>query len=134
MLKALSFGLGVGAAVQAWRAWPAQSLVTADSLALVFCVGLVASYFAGKLAGRGRSVSATATATAVSTAQANQSVQVAFIVPGQGPGAVPGGVQVPTEAAQWFDSTSTRPQLTADDLDGMDLGDLLEEHSEGHES
>lgn len=127
MLRALAFGFAVGAAVQAWRAWPPGSMVTADSLAVVFCAGLVAAYFAGKRAARGLGPVAVATASASAESHATNSVQLAVIVPGHGPNTVPNGVQVPTEAAQWFASTSTVPELTADALDGMDLAELLDE-------
>lgn len=128
MLKALAFGLGVGAGVQAWRNWPANSLVTADSLAVVFCVGLVAAYFAGRARSRGHvSASATATAAAVSTsaAQATNSLNV-FIAPGMGAGSTPTVVSVPTEDAPWMTAPDTTPQLTVDQLEGMDLEDLAD--------
>lgn len=131
MLKALTFGFGVGAAVQAWRNWPATALVTADSLALVFCAGLVAAYFAGRRTSRGTSsASATATAVAASdaTATASNQVNVAFFVPGAGAGSQTGGVSVPSDAAPWIASSTTTPQLTADHLEGMDLAEVLDSH------
>lgn len=126
MLKALAFGLGVGAGVQAWRNWPSTSLVTADAMAVVFVVGLLSAYFAGRFRGRGN-VSATATATAVAEAVATNTVNLAVVVPGGGAGAAASPFSVPSDAAPWIASTTTTPQLTGDQLEGMDLDELLDE-------
>src|SRR5690349_16630038 len=100
MLQGLMFGLGVGAGIQAWRNWPPQANVSADTLAVVFCGGLVVAYFAGRFASRGRaSAVATATATATADSVASSNVNVAFFVPGHGAGSATGGVAVPTDAA-----------------------------------
>ena len=134
MLKALSFGLGLGAGVQAWRNWPATALVSGDALAVVFCVGLVAAYFAGRWSSRHRGASATAVAvsssesSAAAVSSASQHVNVAFVLPGAGAGQHAGGVAIPSESAPWIGSSSTAPALTSDHLEGFDLADILDSH------
>ena len=102
MVQALWFGLGVGAAVQAWRQWPPDGPVTADGVAVVFVVGLVCAYLAGRTR-RGASATATATATATADASASaQSLQVVQVV-------VPDGRSVSDRidsapAMPWWDS------------------------------
>lgn len=129
MLTGLAFGLGVGAAIQAWRNWPATANVTADSLALVFCLGMIAAYFAGRARGRGTS-SATASATAVagSSSVASNSVNVAVVVPGAGAGSHAAHA-FPTDTAPWLTGT-TRLELDSDSLEGMDLSEFVERDTE----
>lgn len=122
MLGLLALGLGIGAGVQAWRGWPPTSPATPESLWLVFAVGLVAAYYAGR-----RRRGGTAVATAVASASASNSVQVAVIVPGQGASTSHLGASVPTASAPWLESTSTVPELTADSLEGMDLSDVVQD-------
>lgn len=121
MLKALMFGLGAGAAVQAWRAWPATSVVQGDSLALVFVLGLVVAFFAGK-SRRPSGAVAVASAEATATAVNSNTVQL-LIAPGHG--ASPAGVRVPTETAPWIEGPRS-PELDVSSLEGMDLSEVLE--------
>lgn len=134
MFKALAFGLGVGAAIQAWRNWPATALVTADSLAFVFCLGLVAAYLGGRWSSRGSggaTAVAVASAEAASTSVASNNVNVAFVMPGHGAGSASSGVTVPTDSAPWI-ASSTRPQLTSNDLEGFDPDELRDLLPDGH--
>jgi hypothetical protein len=125
MLKAIAFGLAVGAGVQAWRAFPPSSPVTGDSVALVFVVGVVCAFLGGLWHGRGRhNVSAHAHAEAHAIA-ANQ-VNLAVVVPGAGAGASVSPYAVPTDAAPWIASSSTVPALDGDQLEGFDLSEILE--------
>jgi hypothetical protein len=126
VLRAIAFGLAVGAAIQAFRQWPADGPVTVDAAVAVFLVGLLAAYFGGR-ARRGSAATATATAVSISeanaNAQAHQSVQVAVVLPGAG--ASPHGIAVPGEgehAPLWW--STPRGHLEVDQLDGMDAADL----------
>lgn len=131
MLKFLSLGLGVGAAIQAFRNFPPDGPLTPDMAYLLFGIGLLSAYYGGKWRGRGRYNLATATASAAArsdaAATASNQVNVAVIVPGQGAGSR--GVTVPSESAQWFDGQ--RAQITSDELDGMTASDLGIEDSYG---
>ncbi|MCW2787151.1 MAG: hypothetical protein JWP74_3668 [Marmoricola sp.] len=127
MLKAIAFGLGCGAGVEAWKNFPPDGPVTTRPLALVFIVGLLCAYLGGRWHGRGH-VSASATAVAVANASATAQQAVNLVVM-TGGGAAPGrGVQVPSEAVSWFEGE--RVQVTEADLDGMDLSELLSESPE----
>lgn len=135
MLQALAFGLGFGAAFQAWRNYPADGPVTASAAAVCIGLGVLCAYLGGRWHGRGRgSAHATATATASAQAAASNTVQVAVIVPGHGPsenrGVSDGGVQIPTERAPWLAGTHVRPEITADDLEGMELADIFQAETE----
>lgn len=130
MLYVIVLGLAGGAAVQAWRAWPAQSVVGPEPLAVVFCAGLVLAYYAGRRSMRGRG-NATATAIASSTADAvaTNSTQInlaVFATADDSDRAAYGGVRVPTSAAPWMSSAPTAPRIELDQLEGQDLDDLLD--------
>jgi len=131
MLRAIAFGLAVGAGVQAWRNFPPDGPVTASSGILVSILGVLFAFLGGLWASRGRSsATATAVASAEATATANaaQTVNVAVFTTGQGAGAAssaPVGVRLPADDAAWFGEQ--RPQLEAGQLDGMDLRDLYDD-------
>lgn len=132
MLKLLAFGAGTGAGFQAWRNFPPDGPVTGDSLALVFGLGIVAAFLGGLWRGRGRSsstafASASANAAAASEATATQTVNLAVVVPGAGARAA--GVSHPGEGVPWL-GTERPPVASLDDLDGQDIGELLEVHSQ----
>lgn len=128
MLNALAFGLGFGAAVQAWRSWPPQAPVTADSLALVFCLGLVAAWLGGRSR---RGAAAVAVATADATAVATNTVQVAFFAPGSREDMTTGsGLRVPSEAAPWMGTRSDDPGALLASLDQEEVRSILEESGE----
>lgn len=129
MLKAIAFGLAAGAGLQAWRAYPPSSPLTGDSLAVVFAVGVLCAYLGGRWHGRGRT-SAVAVAQAEATAVASNHVNVAVVVPGAGAGASVSPYAVPTESAPWVTTPISIPELTADQLEGMDLSELVEEHEQ----
>lgn len=129
MVKALAFGLGVGAGIQAWRAFPPSLPVTADAAAVVFIVGLVCAYIGGRSRrGSGATATATATAIAESTATATQSINLVFPA-GHGAGSVT-GVRLPSEAAPWMVGAEDHRQLDVSELEGMDLTEFLEEQPE----
>lgn len=126
MLRLIALGLAFGAGFQAWRNFPADGPLTADSAALVFGVGVLCAFFGGYfLTRRGGGASATAVATAVATsdatAQATNSINL-VVMTGQGAGASP-GVSVPDPVSvSWY---CDRPALpTIDDLDGFDMSDF----------
>lgn len=126
-MQALAFGLGCGAAIQAWRAFPESAPVTGDAVAVVFCAGLVVAFLGGLWHGRGNRgahATATASASAVAASSAVNTVQVAVVVPGQG--AASQGVGVPTSSAPWLLGVEDRREITADDVEGMDLSELFE--------
>lgn len=132
MLKALAFGVATGAAIQAWRNFPPDGPATQQTVASVVILGVLCAYLAGRWHGRGRSsasATATATATAVasSVAQAHQTVNVAVVMPGGG--ARPMGVTSPGGAMPWLDDAPRR-EVTADDLDGLDMAEFLDTESE----
>jgi hypothetical protein len=69
MLRLIAFALGVGASIQAFRNLPPDGLVTYDSAAVVFVVGMLCAFAGGFFMGRPwRSACATASATAVAAA------------------------------------------------------------------
>lgn len=125
MFKALAFGLGVGAAVQAFRNFPPDGPMQADSVAVVFLAGMVAAFFGGISR---RSVSATAVAAASAEASASaaatNTVNVAVVIPGRG---ATSGVTVPGEAGVSWQG-ERRAVASVDDLDGADLSELLDLH------
>lgn len=129
MLKFFAFGAGTGAGIQAWRNFPADGPVTAAPLAVVFALGIVGAFLGGLWLHRGRGHSASAFASAHASAEAssvssaNQSIQLAVILPGSGAGATAAG-RIPSEAAPWL-TGADRLQVTADDLDGIDLSELV---------
>jgi len=128
VFKFLALGLGVGVGVQSWRNFPADGPLSPDSAAFVCIVGLVLAYLAGRWRGRGgayASASASAVAVAESVASASNTVNLAVVV---GEGARPSGVSQPSESAPWFvQGAPERRQVTADELDGMDVAELLTE-------
>ena len=129
MFKFLALGLGVGVGVQSWRNFPADGPLSPDSAAFVFIVGLVFAYLAGRWRGRGgayASASASAVAVAESVASASNSLNLSLVMLGEG--ARPSGVSQPSESAPWFvQGAPERRQVTADELDGMDVAELLTE-------
>lgn len=123
MLRALAFGFGVGAAVQGFRQWPADGPVTMSSAVVVFLLGLVVAYFGGaRRRGGGASAVAVAAAAAEANASAVQSVTLVVQQPGN---AAVGGIRVPDETVAWFGGE--RAAITADDLDGLDIAEVIEE-------
>lgn len=130
MFKAIAFGLGVGAGIQAWRNFPPDGPVTASSLALVFAVGILCAFFGGLWSSRGRGgahAMASASAEAVASAVNSNTVQLAVVMPGAGARA--SGVSLPSDQAPWMVGASERPQITLDDLDGLDPAELFETDS-----
>lgn len=124
-MRAVAFGLAVGAGIQAWRQWPADGPVTATAVFVVFVVGLVCAFLGGLWGGRGRAASATAVAVASADATAVASggaatVNLYVASPAAEP-VRPVGVQVPSESVAWLEGP--RPSIEADDLDGFDLLD-----------
>lgn len=132
MFYVIVFGLSFGAGFQAWRTYPPQEPVTAQSLYVVMIAAVVCSYLAGRLTRRFSGARATATATATADASATSSatnqVQVNLLVPGAA--AAQGGIRTPSDSAPWFSGVPVRHELTESDLDGMDLADFAEEHRE----
>lgn len=132
-MKVLLFGLAAGAAVQAWRNFPADGPLTATSAMLLAGIAVLAAY----LVGRGRRLRfgavavATAEANAEAHAVASNQVNVAVVVPGGG--ARPSGVTVPdADHTAWIEGPRHVAEL--DDLDGMDLSELVERHDYDYES
>lgn len=135
MFKAIGFGIAFGAGFQALRNYPPSGPMTQDSLWVILTVAVVLAYLGGRWHGRGNvsaHATATATATATSDAVASNHVQVAVIVPGQGAGQHRAGTLIPTDAAPWF-TGQDRPEITANDLDGMDLSDFSSDHARDYE-
>jgi hypothetical protein len=126
-MKVLAFGLGLGAGIQAFRAWPPDAPVGMESAVVCFIVGLIAAYVAGRAR---RPAGGIAVATAEATATASNTVQLAVVVPGQGAGQVGahGGISVPTESAPWLGAVHSAPSL--DQLDGADMRDVMEQLGE----
>lgn len=122
MLKAIAFGLAVGAGVQGFRNWPADGPVTTDTAVWLFIGGLCAAYLGGR-ARRGPTATANASAHAEATAVASNTVNV-FTVAAAGPSTVPGGVLIPSEHAPWMGEA--RPALTLDQVDGMEVSEILD--------
>lgn len=128
MTRAIAFALALAAGVQAWRNFPADGPVSMDSAVFVSLVGIVCAYLAGRWDARGRGSAtavavASAEATAVAAVESSNTVNVAVVMPGAGAGS---SSRLP-EVLPWQES---RPALTADQLDGMDLSDLLEDSEE----
>lgn len=127
MLQALAFGLGVGAAIQAWRNFPPDTTVNADTLAWLFVIGLAVAWLSGRWSSHGKAsawASAHAEASATSASTSAVHVQLLNVVPGQG--ARPDSLRVPSETVAWLDGD--RPAITQDDLEGCDLSELGIEH------
>lgn len=126
-MKVLAFGLCAGAGFQAWRNIPPDGPGSTDAAFLVLLVAVLAAFAAGYTLGRPyRGASATATAVAAAEASsAAQSVVNLVVMPGQGAGDAPMPVCVPTEALPWMGAQ--RVQVSADDLDGLDVAELLSE-------
>lgn len=120
-MKFLAFGLGVGAAIQAWRNFPADGPVSADMAIMVAIAGILLAYFGGKSRRPSAVAIAQAAAHAEATASANNSVNVAIVMPGQGAGQSQGVVVPDFETVSW--SAGEKHQVTADDLDGLDFED-----------
>ncbi len=131
MGRALIFGLGVGAGIQAWRHWPADGPTTTSGVYFLFLVGMLTAYFSGRWHGRGRPafVQAVASARATAMAEAHQNVNVAVVVPGQGPAqrAAVMGARVP-EGVSWLGSE--RLEISENDFDGMDVSEFMERETE----
>lgn len=138
MLKALAFGLGIGAAIQAFRNVPPDGPLQADALAVLFIVGLAAAYGGGKhRRGAGSVAVAHAEAHADATSVATNTVQVAVVVPGGGAGADSAGrIRIPSdkELPEWFGSGELRPVVSSDQLEGMDASELSEVLEVGREA
>lgn len=132
MLRALAFGLAVGAGVQAWRQWPPDGPTAASSGIVVMVAGIVMAYLAGRWHGRGNG-GASATATAIATANAasvGNTVQVYVAAPGGGVQpvtSVVGVASVPSADAPWMTSEAVA-ELDVSTLEGMDLAELLEDY------
>lgn len=135
MLKLILVGIVAGITVQAFRNFPPDGPVTPSSAVLVALLGMLAAYGVGR--GRRRwgsvavaSASASAESTALAAARADQ--RMAVII-NTGPGAHPVGVQLPNEdTAPWLVGASDRREVTADDVDGMDLAELMEGRDQEH--
>jgi hypothetical protein len=128
MLKAIAFGICCGAGFQAWRDYPPGGPLTGDALAWVLVLAVLAAFGAGLWHSRGRGSVSVASATAVASASAESSsvgntVNIAVL---SSDPARPAGVAFPTEAVEWFGGGARR-QVTADELDGADLRDFIEE-------
>lgn len=126
MLKAIAFGLAIGAGIQALRAWPTSEPATPSAMALVLIVGVLCAFFGGKWAGRGKGAVAVASAHAEATAVAANQVNLLLNVGGP-EGA--GGRHVRLDEAPWFRGVEARPDLDelAAAMDGIDLAELLDE-------
>lgn len=129
MTRALAFGLGVGAGIQAFRQWPADGPVSMTAAVGVFIVGLLCAYFGGR---RGRqSTSSTAVAVASASAESSGNVlNVQLFQPG-GDAASPHRVssvldmRVPEpDRVSWLSTprhAAIEPEIL---LDGHDLEEL----------
>lgn len=121
MFRVLAFGAAFGAAVQAWRAWPPDGPVTAVPAVVLFVLAVCCAYLAGLWRSRGRATAtatATAVASSVSDAHASNTVNVAVLVPRSA-----GADAQALDSAPWF--AGQRPAITADDLDGISLEDVM---------
>jgi hypothetical protein len=126
-VKVLVFGLGAGAGFQAWRNYPPEGPGTPAGLWCVLVAGMVLAFLAGKSRRRGSAVAtASAHAEASAAATAQQAVQV-FIGSEGGHGPRPVGYAMPMSSAPWLATSSERPALDLDQLDGMELSDVLED-------
>lgn len=129
MLRVIAFGIAAGFGVQALRAWPAGGPVTQNGVAVIGALAVLLAYLAGRWRGRGNvRATATAVASARAASLASSSVNIAFVSPGGG--ARPVGVSVPSEAegVEWFGAPRNLPSL--DELDGMELGELVEDEAD----
>lgn len=126
-MKLLAFGLCAGAGFQAWRNIPPDGPGSTDAAFLVLFVATLAAFAAGYRLGRPYRVSATATAVASADASAasQSTVNLAVVMPGAGAGSAPMRVAVPTSALPWMGED--RPQLSADDFDGAEVAELLQD-------
>lgn len=120
-MKFLAFGLGIGAGIQAWRNFPADGPVAPDMAIVISIAGILLAYFGGKSRRPSAVAVAQAHAHAEATASAQNVVNLAITVPGQGAGNSAGVVVPDFEAVSWMGGE--RHQVTADDLDGLDLAD-----------
>lgn len=133
MLKLIVVGIAAGLALQAFRNFPPDGPVTPNAAVLMALVGMLAAYGVGR--GRKRwgpvavaSASASSESSALAAARADQRLAVQLIVNNGETGARPVGIQLPDAAtAPWLVGASDRPQITADDLDGMDDRDIIED-------
>lgn len=132
MLKLIAFGLCVGAGVQAWRQWPADGPVTVEAGVLVMIVAVAAAFLGGLWWGRVRSSSwasayaearATARSESKATAQQSQTVNLVVVEKAGAGSARDGGVRTPDELTPWMGGA--RREVSADELDGMDLSELV---------
>lgn len=123
MIKAVCFGIGAGAGIQLWRQWPPDGPGSARAVIVGSILVAVLAYVAGRLR-RGGNATATAVAVANATshATAQQTVQIAVVTPGNG--ARPYAMRVPTEQAPWLGGLHRA--TTPDELDGQDVGELME--------
>lgn len=126
-MKAICFGLAAGAAVQGFRNYPPDGTPTSDAVMVLFVVGLLLAYLAGRARRGSSSVAvASASAEAEATATAQNHVQVAVVVPGGGAGAASAGrhVAVPVDGAlpSWLGAPDQ--VFTLDQLDGQDAAEL----------
>lgn len=123
MTRALALGLGIGAAIQAFRQWPADGPVSLTPAAGVFIVGLLCAYFGGR---RGGGASAVAVASASAEASGNV-LNVQLFSPSAAAQREPSvfDVRVPEpESVSWL-SSRTQASIEPDMLlDGADLEDL----------
>lgn len=131
VLKVIAFGLAAGVGVQALAGWDTGGEGTRWSLAVAFIAAVVCAYLGGRARRGGAVAVATATATAVASAENRVNV---VVLPASSPGASP-SVGIPTMSAPWLQGATDRPALTMDDLDGFDVGELLDPSAdEQHES
>lgn len=133
MFKAIAFGLAAGAGFQAWRVYPTDRTPTASAMLLVFLVGLVAAYCAGRGVRSRFGAHASATATAIaessSEAKAQAGVQVNIWQPDPTKQAsVVAGHTVPDpDRVDWL---ARRQLISQDDVEGMDLSELVEHETD----
>lgn len=137
MFKLLAFGIAAGAGFQAWRNYPADGPTDTDMLWVVLVAGLLAAYLAGRWHGRARGGAtavavASAEASATAGAAAHNQVQVINVLPRHLEQEPSSGIRVPTDAAPWMDSG--RPVLELDQLDGLELTELVEDHGQEYDA
>ena len=114
MLNYAALGLAAGAAVQAWRNYPADGPVQADLALWLFVAGIVVAYCAGRARRKPLTAAvavAQADAHADAVASATQSVQV-LLVNGDAGTRAPAGAASGLEAAPWLVGGTT-PELHA---------------------
>lgn len=113
----LAFGIGVGAGIQAWRNWPADGPTSTSMGFVVTVAAVLLAYFGGRRRRPAAVAVASAHAEAVSTSQVN----LAVVVPGAGHSRI-GATAPEPGAVSWMGHE--RAQVTANDLDGLDLEEL----------